>query len=61
MKWIIVFYQVIVSLPEGEILFSGLQNGNESIKVESVLSDFYRTKYGCEKKIDKIYKTKKFT
>ena len=54
MKWIIVFYQVIVSLPEGEILFSGLQNGNESIKVESVLSDYYRTKDECEKKLIKF-------
>ena len=51
MKWIIVFYQVIVSLPEGEILFSGLQNGNESIKVESDFSDYYRTKDECEKKL----------
>ena len=54
MKWIIVFYQVIVSLPEGEILFSGLQNGNESIKVESVLSDYYRTKDEYEKKLIKF-------
>ena len=54
MKWIIVFYQVIVSLPEGEILFSGLQNGNESIKVESVLSDYYETKDECEKKLIKF-------
>ena len=54
MKWIIVFYQVIVSLPDGEILFSGLQNGNESIKVESVLSDYYRTKDECEKKLIKF-------
>lgn len=54
MEWIIVFYQVIGCIPEGEILFSGLQNGNESIKVESVLSDYYRTKDECEKKILKI-------
>ena len=54
MKWIIVFYQIIVSLPEGEILFSGLQNGNESIKVESVLSDYYSTKDECEKKLIKF-------
>ena len=54
MKWIIVFYQVIVSLPEGEILFSGLQNGNESIKVDSALSDYYGTKDECEKKLIKF-------
>ena len=54
MYCIIVFYQVIVSLPEGEILFSGLQNGNESIKVESVLSDYYETKDECEKKLIKF-------
>ena len=54
MEWIIVFYQVIGCIPEGEILFSGLQNGNESIKVESVLSDYYETKDECEKKLIKF-------
>tara|TARA_Y100001968_G_C18919834_1_gene509253 strand:+ start:284 stop:574 length:291 start_codon:yes stop_codon:yes gene_type:complete len=54
MKWIILFYQVVVSLPDGEILFSGLQNGNESIKVESDFSDYYRTKDECEKKLIKF-------
>ena len=34
MQWIIVFYQVIVSLPEGEILFSGIGNGHKSIKLK---------------------------
>ena len=54
MYFIIVFYQVIGSLPRKEILFSGLQNRNKSIQVESVLSYYYRTKVECEKKIDKI-------
>ena len=54
MKWIILFYQVVVSLPDGEILFSGLQNGNESIKVDSALSDYYETKDECEKKLIKF-------
>ena len=54
MEWIIVFYQVIGCIPEGEILFSGLQNGIESIKVESVLSDYYETKDECEKKLIKF-------
>ena len=37
MKWIIVFYQIIMTLPEGEIIFSGLDLGNKFIKTESIL------------------------
>ena len=51
MKWIIVFYQIVVVLPEGEILFSGLDLGNKSIKTEFVLSDSYVSKDECEKKL----------
>ena len=51
MKWIIVFYQIIVTLPEGEILFSGLELGKKFIKTESILSDFHNSKIECEKKL----------
>ena len=44
MKWIIVFYQLIVSLPDGEILFSVLENRNKSIKIDIVFPDYYKTK-----------------
>ena len=36
MKWIIVFYQVFVTIPEGEIFFSGLENGKNLIKSENI-------------------------
>ena len=41
MKWIIVFYQIIMALPEGEIIFSGLDLGNKFIKTESILLESY--------------------
>ena len=54
MKWIIVFYQIIVALPEGEIIFSGLDLGNKFIKTEQILSEFYVSKNECEKKLVKF-------
>ena len=57
MKWIIVFYQIIMVLPEGEIIFSGLDLGNKFIKTESNLSESYVSQNECEKKLIK-YKGK---
>jgi len=54
MKWIIVFYQIIVGLPEGEIIFSGLDLGNNFIKTESILSETYVSQNECEKKLVKF-------
>ena len=51
MKWIIVFYQVIVAMPSGEIVFSGLDLGNKFIKTELILADSYISKIECEKKL----------
>ena len=51
MKWIIVFYQIIVALPEGEIIFSGLDLGNKFIKTESILSEYYVSQNECENKL----------
>ena len=51
MKWIIVFYQIIVALPEGEIVFSGLNLGNKFVKTELNLSDTYESKDECEEKL----------
>ena len=51
MKWIIVFYQIIVALPEGEIIFSGLDLGKKFIKTQSILSEPYVSKNECEKKL----------
>ena len=54
MKWIIVFYQIIMALPEGEIIFSGLDLGNKFIKTESILSDPIYLQNECEKKLVKF-------
>ena len=51
MKWIIVFYQIIMALPEGEIIFSGLDLGNKFIKTELTTLNFYGSKNECEKKL----------
>ena len=51
MKWIIVFYQIIVALPEGEIVFSGLNLGNKSVKTELDFAYSYESKDECEKKL----------
>ena len=51
MKWIIVFYQIIVALPEGEIVFSGLNLGNKFVKPELSLEYFYDSKDECEKEL----------
>ncbi len=45
----IVFYQIIVALPEGEIVFSGLDQGSKFIKTELLNSDTYNSKNECEK------------
>lgn len=54
MKWIIVFYQIIIALPGGEIIFSGLDLGNKFIKTESVLLESYVSQNECEKKLVKF-------
>ena len=51
MKWIIVFYQIIVTLPEGEIVFSGLNLGNKFVKTELSLAYSYESKNECEKEL----------
>ena len=51
MKWIIVFYQIIVALPEGEIVFSGLNLGNKFVKTQLNLEYSYESKNECEKKL----------
>ena len=51
MKWIIVFYQIIMMLPEGEIIFSGLDLGNKFIETKSILSEYYVSQNECENKL----------
>ena len=51
MKWIIVFYQIIVALPEGKIVFSGLDLGTKFVKTDSILSNSYLSKNECEEKL----------
>ena len=54
MKWIIVFYQIIVLLPEGEIVFSGLDLGNKFIKTDLILSASYASRNECEDKLVRL-------
>ena len=54
MKWIIVFYQVFVTIPEGEIFFSGLENGKNLIKSDQMLYSYYSSKSDCEKTLTKL-------
>ena len=58
MKWIIVFYQVFVTIPEGEIFFSGLENGKNFIKSDQFSSSYYSSKNDCEKIINQIKRRK---
>ena len=54
MKWIIVFYQVLVSTPEGEIYFSGLTTGQKMTQEIETQPAFYRTKFECEKTLKRL-------
>ena len=54
MKWILVFYQIIMALPEGEIIFSGLELGNKFIKTDLILSKSYVSQNECEKELVKF-------
>ena len=54
MKWIIVFYQIIMALPEGEIIFSGVDLGNKFIKTDLILSKSYVSQNECEKELVKF-------
>ena len=44
-----VFYQIIMTLPEGEITFSGLDLGNKFIKIENFFRDSYVSQNECDK------------
>ena len=54
MKWIIVFFQILVSLPEGEIYFSGLTTGQKMFKEVESVSAYYETKLECEKNLKRL-------
>ena len=54
MKWIIVFYQILVSAPDGEIYFSGLATGQKMTRELESMSHFYETKVECEKALNEL-------
>jgi hypothetical protein len=54
MKWIIVFYQVLVSNPEGEIYFSDLTTGQKMTQEIETQPAFYRTKFECENTLKRL-------
>ena len=41
----------MVSLPDGEIVFSGLEFGNKFIKTEIILPETYVSRNDCEKNL----------
>ncbi len=61
MKWIIVFFQLLVSTSDGEILFSGLTEGRNMTKEIKTISDFYKTKIECEQKLRELKGNKNLT
>ena len=54
MKWIIVFYQIWVSAPDGKIYFSGLTTGQKMTKEIESLSPSYNTKLDCERDLNQL-------
>ena len=61
MKWIIVFFQLLVSTSDGEIIFSGLTVGRNMTKEIKTISDSYKTKIECEQKLKELKGNKKLT
>ena len=51
MKWIIVFFQVLVSTSDGEIIFSGLTTAKKMINEKNMISNSYNTKKECEQNL----------
>ncbi len=54
MKWTIVFFQILASLPDGEIYFSGLTTGQKMAKEVESVSAYYETKLECEKNLKRL-------
>ena len=54
MKWSIVFFQVLASTSDGEIIFSGLTLGRNMNKELKTISDFYKMKIECEQKLKEL-------
>ena len=54
MKWIIVFFQILVSTPDGEIIFSGLTTAKKMTSEIKMISDSYNTKIECEQSLKKL-------
>ena len=54
MKWIIIFYKVLVSNRAGEIYFSGLTTGQKMSQEIETQPTFYRTKFECENTLKRL-------
>ena len=61
MKLITVFFQVLVSTSDGEIIFSGLTVGRNMTKEIKTISDFHKTKIECEQKLKELKGNKNLT
>ena len=49
-----MFYQVLVSNPEGAIYFSSLTTGQKMTQEIETQPAFYRTKFECEKTLKRL-------
>ena len=54
MKWIIVFFQVLVSTPDGEIIFSGLRTAKQMTNEIKMISNSYNTKIEREQNLREL-------
>ena len=54
MKWIIVFFQVLVSTPDGEIIFSGLTTAKQMTNEIKMISNSYNTKIECAQNLREL-------
>ena len=54
MKWIIVFFQVLASTSDGEIIFSGLTTAKQMTNEIKMISYSYNTKVKCEQNLREL-------
>ena len=54
MKWIVLFFQVLVSNLDGEIIFSGLTTGEKMTKATKMISDSFNMKVECVRSLKEL-------
>lgn len=54
MKWIILFFQILVSTPDREIIFSGLTTCEKMTKATKMISDSFNMKVECVRSLKEL-------